>query len=81
MTQEEAEHFSLEARIAQIVARTTAPSARHHRSSSSGHQHRPATTKVPPRHHRHRMHLHTQPYSEHDEQVMDDEELHSLLGI
>lgn len=79
--EDDAEHLSLEARIAQIVARTTTPSAKHHRSSSSGHHHRSMPTKTPPRRHHHRTHVRTQPYSENDEQVMDDEELHSLLGV
>jgi len=58
-----------------------------HRStttSHSGHDQQP-TQQQPAqassrRHHR-RSHIRTQPYNDTDEQVMDDEELHSLLGV
>jgi len=81
--QDEEEHSSLEARIAQIVARTSMKSSSskpHHHQSSSHHRSAPAAPSQR-RHNHRRSHFKTQPYSERDEQVMDDEELHSLLGV
>ena len=89
--EEQEEPLSLEARIAQIVARTATSTGTNNVSLSSKHQqqqhhrsshHRSVRTTTPPRRHHHRRsHFKTQPYNEHDEQVMDDEELHSLLGV
>jgi len=75
------DHRDLEARIATLFSRSGSLS-KHSSSkpSSSGSARRPSATRPSPRRH-HKTHLKTQPYSETDEQVMDDEELHSLLGV
>ena len=89
-------HRDLEARIALLFSRSSDMSAKsrsagdsaavhHHRSSASLTQHQQQSSSTSSastsrRHHR-RSHVRTQPYNDTDEQVMDDEELHSLLGV
>ena len=42
----------------------------------------PETVPPPKSHHTHHYRTHTRPYNEEGEEpVMDDEELHSLLGV
>lgn len=66
------EHRDLEARIAQLIKNT---------DSSTLDPSYPAVTSVAKHH---KQNLQTQPYNDDDEEqepVMDDEELHSLLGV
>ena len=62
------EHRDLEARIAQIIKST---------------EETPYTPPARPPHKAHKYSFQTRPYNENDEEeaVMDDEELHSLLGV
>jgi hypothetical protein len=77
VTEEEQDHRNLEARIATLFSRSGSLSKP--KSSSSSH-HRSVTSRISPRRH-HKTHLKTLPYNDSEEQVMDDEELHSLLGV
>ena len=64
------EHRDLEARIAQII-----------KSTEEAVQ-KPAPKYVPPpRKSSHKYSTHTRPYNENEEDVMDDDELHNLLGV